>query len=144
MNFDLAEIDTKTLSDSGKDMIVKHIGLDKPVLAKNGKPVALTLLGPDSDVYRQQTRLQVKKRLDRATDTKSLGSIDLEEADNDGLNLLVACTVGWKNVFDTAGKPVEFSKDAARELYTKYPVIREQADGFVVDRVRFIAASSES
>ena len=144
MNFDFAEIDTKTLSDSGKDMIVKHIGLDKPLLAKNGEPVAITLLGPDSDVYREQSRIQVKKRINRSTDLKSLSEIDLAEADRDGLDLVVACTIGWKNVFDTDGKPVKFTKEAALELYTKYPVIREQADAFIVDRVRFIKASSEA
>ena len=144
MNFDLAEIDTKSLSDSGVDMVVHKIGTLEPLLAKNGKPVSITLLGPDSDVYRDQSRVQVKKRLSRTTDVKSLSEIDLVEADQDALNLIVACTVGWKNVLNTDGKPVEFSKEAVRELYEKYPVVREQADAFIVDRMRFIKASSEN
>lgn len=142
MNLDFAEIDTKTLSDTGVDMVVTKVGTREPLLAKNGKPVAITLLGPDSDVYREQSRVQVKKRLSRTTDVKSLSEIDLVEADQDALNLIVACTVGWKNVFNTEGKAVEFSKEAIRELYEKYPVVREQADAFIVDRMRFIKASS--
>lgn len=144
MKFDLDAIDTKTLADEGVDMVVKKIGSDEPLLARNNKPVTLTLLGPDSDVYREQTRAQVRKRLLRTTNKPGGGfsELDLLEADGDALDLMVACTVGWKNVLDTDGKPVEFSRDAVRALYTGYPVVREQADAFIVDRTRFIKASS--
>lgn len=142
MKFDLDAIDTKTLADEGVDMVVMKYGSDEPLLARNKQPVTLTLLGPDSDVYREQTRVQVKKRIARSANVKSVNEVDLVEAENDALELMVACTVGWKNLFDTDGKPVEFNKDAVRLLYTAYPVIREQVDTFIVDRARFIKASS--
>lgn len=144
MNFDLAAIDTKSLSDSGVDMTVKKLNSDEPLLAKNGKPVAITVLGPDSEVYRSYTRKQVQKRLARSNDVKKLATLDLEEADAEALELMVSCTVGWKNVFDTDGKEIAFTKDAARALYEAYPIVREQVDLFIVDRTHFIKASSEN
>lgn len=142
MKFDLDEIDTKTLADEGVDMVVKKLNSDEPLLAKNGKPVAITLLGPDSDIYRDHTRAQVKRRISRANNAASLKDFDLDEVEQEALALMVSCTVGWKNVLDPTGKDIEFSKDAARALYTAYPVVREQVDSFIVDRARFIKASS--
>lgn len=144
MNFDLAPIDTKTLSEEGVDMIVKLMGSDEPLLAKNGKAVALKLLGPDSAVYRDISRAQLKKRLTRSTDAKKLNDLDFDEVDADGLELITACVVGWSNVFDTEGKEIPCTKENARKLFEGYPVLREQVDAFVATRTHFIKASPRS
>ncbi len=144
MNFDLASIDTKTLSEEGVDMIVKLMGSDEPLVARNGKPVAVKLLGPDSEVYRDISRAQLKKRLTRTSDAKKLNELDFAEVDADGLELITACVVGWSNVFDTDGKEIPCTKENARKLLEGYPVLREQVDVFVATRTHFIKASPRS
>lgn len=144
MNFDLAEIDTKTLSDKGVDMVVTKLNSDEPLLAKNGKPVTIIVLGPDSDVYRDISRTQVKKRLRQQADNKKIGDIDLEDIESEALAMMVSCTVGWKNVLDLEGKEIPFTAEGARSLYSNYPIVREQVDAFVVNRAHFIKASSVS
>ena len=141
MQFDLAAIDTKTLSDSGVDMVIKGFESSEPLLAKNGKAIAITLLGPDSAAYREFTRAQVRRRLTRMNDIAKANDIDLEEIERDTLNLLVSCTLGWKNVLDTDGNDIPFNAENVRKLYTSYPIVREQVDSFVSSRVNFLKAS---
>ena len=47
------------------------------------------------------------------------------------LDLLVAATTGWDNVFDGEGKPLPFSKDNCRKIYEGSSIIRNQVDEFV-------------
>lgn len=141
MNFDLDAIDTKSLSDAGVDMPVKRMNTDEPLIAKNGKPVSIKLLGPDSDMYREFTRRQVQKRFAKASDTKSLDKIDFEEVESDTLDLLSSCTIGWSNVLDKDGNEIAFTRETARVLYANYPVLREQVDSFVANRANFLRAS---
>lgn len=143
MKFDLDAIDTKTLADEGVFMVVKRIGVDAPLIARNGQPVRLRLLGPDSDRYRAISRRQIQKRLRRYEAGKPQ-EIDLDEAEKDTLDILVACTIGWENVFTPEGNEVPFSEAAALALYTSYPVLREQVDGFATSRANFTKASSGS
>jgi hypothetical protein len=68
MKFDLPQIDTKSLADTGVLMTVKQFDGDEPLIAKNGEPVRIRLRGPDSDVYREFSRKQIQKRFARGND----------------------------------------------------------------------------
>lgn len=144
MQFDLAQVDTKTLAETGVDMPVKSLD-GKPLIARNGEPVAITLLGSDSTKYRALTRVQVRKRMEQMAVGKNsvLTEADMDETDRDVLDVLVACTIGWKNVLDTSGQPIEFTEDNLRKLYGAYPVVREQAETFISTRANFIRPSSQ-
>jgi hypothetical protein len=74
-------------------------------------------------------------------DIAKANDIDLEEIERDTLNLLVSCTLGWKNVLDTDGNDIPFNAENVRKLYTSYPIVREQVDSFVSSRVNFLKAS---
>lgn len=142
MQFDLPQVDTRTLSESGVDMPVKSLQ-GEPLLARNGKPIAIRLLGPDSGKYRALTRAQVRKRMAQMSDGKvSLTEEQFEEADRDIMDILAACTVGWSNVLDTDGTEIAFSEENVRKLYANYPVVREQVDTFLANRANFLPASS--
>lgn len=143
MQFDLDAIDTKTLADEGVLMTVKKVGSSDPLIARNGQPVKLRILGPDSDRYREISRRQIQKRLRRYEGGKQQ-EIDIEEAESDALDILVGCTVGWENFFTPEGNEIQFSESAARILYAKYPVLREQVDQFASSRQNFMKASSGS
>ncbi|CAB4130458.1 hypothetical protein UFOVP119_82 [uncultured Caudovirales phage] len=142
MNFDLDGIDTKTLSDSGVKMQVMKFGTSEPLKARNGGLVMLTVRGPDSDTYRQYTRAQVNKRLQRQADERKAREVDFDEVDTDSLTLLVNSTMGWENVLDTDGNPIPFTKENCTALYRNYPVLREQVDAFISNRANFLKASS--
>lgn len=144
MQFDLAQVDTKTLSEAGVDMPVRNIK-GEPLIARNGKPITIKLLGPDSNKYRALTRAQVRKRLTQMADGKpTLSDAEFDETERDLLDVLVACTLSWDNVLDTDGKLIAHSDDAALNLYLNYPVIREQVDGFLSSRANFLQASSQA
>jgi hypothetical protein len=138
MDFDFKGMDTKTLSEEGVDMPVRSMG-GKPLRDKHDKPVTIKLLGPDSMVYRKANRDMVRKRVRANAVGETETSFDDEDAEN--ISLLARLTVGWSGVNDPKGDPIPFSYDAAVQLYTRYPVIRDQVDLFVANRGNFISAS---
>lgn len=138
--FDLDLIDTKTRSETGASMTVK--GLDgTPLVNSRGKPVEITVKGPDSADYVRLVRHQIKKRMARSgapTDEQ------LAEDEGDLIELLVTCTLGWNGILDKGNQePVLFTPDACRKLYRDFPVIRDQVDSFIANRANFTLASSK-
>lgn len=142
MDFDFASIDTKTRADAGVPMPVLRLD-GTPLTDRDGNAVTITVLGADSDRYRAMTRAQVKRRLERLADSSGKPTAgDVEAADAESLDVLVAVTTGWENVRTPEGSPIDCTPDAARALYTRYPVIAEQVDRFVGRRENFLLASS--
>lgn len=140
MDIALPAIDTRTNADAGVKM---------PVILPNGQtymqadgktPVSLTLLGADSQVYRDASLAMARKRVERR---QNQGTIEeqMAEAEADAVSLLVAATNGWDGVIDSKGKPVPLTPEAARALFVKYPAIRDQAEAFVNTRANFTPRS---
>lgn len=138
MDFNLPGMDTRTLSEAGIDMQVKSLQGDI-LKDKDGKPVTLKLLGPDSDKYRSMTRAQVRKRFSRMSSADAKDTFAEDEAD--ALEILVACTVGWSGILTTKGEAIPCSPDTVRALYQTFPAIRDQADVFMASRANFTKAS---
>lgn len=139
MDFNLPGMDTRTLSEAGVDMQVKSLQGDI-LKDKDGKPVTLKLLGPDSDKYRALTRAQVRKRFQRASSPDVARDTYVED-EADALEIMVACTVGWSGILTTKGEPIPCTPDTVRALYTNFPAIRDQADVFMASRANFTKAS---
>lgn len=138
----LAHFNTRTKSESGvpfhlttpdgaKAYIQDAAGVDHPV--------RLILMGKDSKTYRKHYSL-IQTKLGENMRAGKTGFADDEARDLD-LDLYSACTVGWENMLDESGEPIEFSQTKARELYADYPVIYEQVIRFVSDRANFLMAS---
>ena len=92
--FDLDAIDTKSRSEGGASMTVKTLD-GKPLLNSAGEAVTIKVRGPDSTIYSQLVRAQVKKRMARSgmpTEEQSL------EDEADLIELLVNCTIGWSGI----------------------------------------------
>jgi hypothetical protein len=143
--FDLDAIDTKSRSEAGVAMTVKKLD-GSPLLNSRGGFVQIMLRGPDSTIYSQLVRAQVKKRMARSgipTEEQSL------EDEADLIDLLASCTVGWSGVLkkpsddEAEAGAVTFSADACRDLYRAFPVIRDQVDAFIANRANFTLASSK-
>jgi hypothetical protein len=142
MNFDFAQIDTRKHSETGMALTIRKP--DGSVLNdSDGNPVSIMLLGPDSSKYRQVTRDSVRKRLAQraAGNAAPVSDADIEEAERDAIELLVACTVSWQGVRTPQGEVIPCTPDNARALYVGYPVVREQAESFIANRVHFTPAS---
>lgn len=147
VSFDLPEVDTKTLSDSGVVMPIRSIATGEPMFNRHGTPVTLKLLGPDSSVYRIESRQALRDHLDKLADFEKLDKNaravrEAEATEEAARRILIKMTVGWTGIVNEAGEEIGFSQEAAASLYEQFPAIREQADAFINDRVRFLRASS--
>jgi hypothetical protein len=89
------------------------------------------LIGAESAEF-----IKLKHRMENVQ-AKRRGRQTSEMEEADGLDLLAACTKDWKGI-ENAGKPVPFSREAARELYKAYPSLRAQVDRAIMDRAAFL------
>ena len=111
------------------------------VYEDSGQPmgICLTLGGPDSETYRAAERRNHDARLERLRKNQP---ITAEVAENWQLDLLVACTLGWRFAPPAvrAGETgPEFTPLNLRALYEVYPEISEQVNRFIGQRRNFRA-----
>lgn len=132
LGFDLFAVDTVAASERGAWMTIKTTD-GSPLLSRDGKPVRLRLLGRHSQRYKLDVR--------EATTSMARKGIDQDAMEARTIKSLANATLGWDEVNDKSGKPREFSVEAASEMYTAYPFIREQADRFIGDLDNFTSAS---
>lgn len=132
---DIAAFDTVAASNKGAEIELKHPVTMEPLGA------FVTVLGKDSDIFRQAFRRKVNAKLARDAMAKKRGKDveppTVEDSEADGLDLLVACTTGWRGLTD-GGEPLEYSPEAARNLYTRAPWIRLQVDEAIGDLANFM------
>lgn len=133
---DLGTLDFQTTANDGARLDLRHPTTNAPTGAW------LQLLGTDSDAYRAAQRAQQRDRMKQIARTRRLG-VTPEEIETEALNLLVVATVGLGG-FKKDGAELQFSADAARDLYKRHIWIREQADEFINDRANFLPKSASS
>ena len=137
---DLAKFDTRKTASEGVAMVVRHPQTDEPLVdEKSGRPVTITLLGEDSDVYKQVSHRSSDERLKKRV-KKGRIEIRTAEIERDALEVLVACTKDWDGIV-LDGQGLEFTPDNARKLYTRIPFVRDQAAEFINDRANFLGNS---
>jgi hypothetical protein len=127
---DLGSLDTCEASEMGAVLEVMHPTDNTPLGIK------ITLAGADSDVYRKTVNKSVNKRVQRMKPGQSL-PFTAEEQEENGLALLAACTLAWDGVV-VDGEALPCSKENAKELYRRFPWLREQVDMFIGDRSNFL------
>jgi hypothetical protein len=126
MTYSLDQLNTAKAADEGKWLELEH-----PV---SGEPLDmhLKLLGSDSDAYKKTMRKQQDRHL-----KKGLRKLTSEQVEADSTELIVSCTVDWKNMQEN-GDDLEFTKENVRRVYKTYDFVREQAREFVEDRSNFL------
>jgi hypothetical protein len=128
---DLQLLDSVALANSGEKLVLLHPSTEEEL------DITITLMGSDSDEY----RTTIKKRFEQAqrqqAKSKKGNEIDLDEAEDKSRDLLAKMTLSWENV-EEAGKKVSCTFESAKDLYKKYPWIREQVEKFISDRSNFI------
>lgn len=83
----------------------------------------ITVLGVDSSTWRN-TLVQAQR-----------GAVETGEMMEPN-EVLARCTVGWRGL-TLKGKPVPFTKEAAKALYINAPYIADQVDQFMGKRKNF-------
>lgn len=134
---DLTALDTVGAANRGAELQLKHPLTQEPLDA------FITILGRDSDTFQQAFRRKVNARAAREAITRKRGRDveppTLEDHEADALDLIVACTTGWRGL-SQGSDPLDFSADAARTLYTSHPWIKAQVDAAMSDLAVFMKA----
>jgi len=128
---DLGNLDTVETAEKGATLEVMHPTDNVPL------GIAITLAGADSDLYQKTQNRTINKRAKRFRPGQSL-SFTVEEQEENTLNLLATCTLGWEGVV-VDGEPLPYSKENAKELYRRFRWLREQVDAFIGDRANFLS-----
>lgn len=126
MTISLDQLNTSKAADEGVWM-----ELDHPV---TGEPIDmhLKLLGSDSETYKKTLRKQQDRHL-----KKGIRNLRSEQVEADTIELLVNCTVDWRNV-EEHGEEISCTKENIRHVYKSYDFVKEQARDFVEDRSNFL------
>lgn len=101
--------------------------------------VFILMAGVDSAIWRKQKRKQTAEIM-QAARAKTDGELDYDRMDIDAL---VEATIGWRGIV-AGGKPYEFSKENALQLYSKSPGIVSQLLDFVANKRNFTKGWSMS
>lgn len=129
---DINSFDTVTRANEGAPCVLKDIKTGKPTNA------IIVLRGMDSDDFQ---RIKADRARDMAARRESGNYAELtqEEKDELAVETLARMTVGWEGL-SAGGAPMPFSLPAARDLYRRFPAIREQVNVFIADRANFLLA----
>lgn len=85
----------------------------------------ITLVGVDSNTFQEAQRRSFDARVAKADAT-----VTKKDLDDEGCGILADCTRSWR-LKDDDGKDIPFSREAALELYTAYPRIKDQVNAFI-------------
>jgi hypothetical protein len=114
-------------------------GLDINIKDPNGKPMGLTIkiAGPDSSRQRRALERMAAERLAQE-DPAPLSPAELYERQTRGLAI---ATISW-TPFKLDGKILQYSEEAAYDLYNRFPFIRDQVADRAGRRSAFFALSN--
>lgn len=127
MDFD--KLDVNAAASKGAEVRLKHPVTNLPI------DVWVTVIGQDSDEWLAMADESARKALEAPSDTPIQER--LEQTRKDNIERLAKATKGWRGV-DLGGKPVPFSVNAARDMYTRFTWMRDQVDQAIANRGNFL------
>lgn len=134
---DLAQLDTTEACNKGH-----RFELISPA-DKTGTGIFITVLGKDSDVFREAIREQSDADNRRAADLRSRGLppavVSSAQRDANDTDLLVVATVSWEGMV-LNGQPVEFNPANVKMIYTRFHWMRKQVDDHIGDVASFMTS----
>jgi hypothetical protein len=109
---------------------------------RTGNPtdIEFKLAGPDSQTYRNAERDVLKMRSARL---RNNGDDSVAFTDEEKVELVAPCVLDWRNL-EEGGQPVPYSRDAARRVLTRYPIILRQLDAIIGDARNFLREVTEN
>lgn len=139
MSFDLDRPSAAQACDAGSVFEPVFPGTD------TGIGATITVRGPRSQAVREYARQQYAKNQAREQAARKAGKFhevtpELDEIDESLTEMALAYTIGWSGMVK-AGKPLPYSDEAARDLYTAHPWMREQVIAEGQDLGKFVGPS---
>lgn len=149
-SLDLDSLDTGAACDKGAEIELKHPTTNAPL------GIFVTILGKDSQAFREHVKQDVNERIRRealATKRgKDIAPPTAEEAEDKATELLVVCTLGWRQRVDVAegetekfkptitykGEELAFNVPNAKTIYSNLLWFRRQVDEAIGDLENFI------
>ncbi len=133
---DLTQLDTRKAANEGRELVIVDpaTGLDTDI--------KILLAGQDSDIFQKLDRKASRERFKRLKQGRQL-NLTPEEIEDEQLQMLVACTLGWSDLLEN-GQPVTFSATEAKRIYRNYPIIRRQVAAFIGAEANFLSESPTS
>lgn len=142
---DLLSLNLGEAANAGAPMTLLHPKHRTPLIAADGQPISINLLGRDSDAFIAADREAKARNYENISEGAKLSPAELE------LNFskaLARCTTHWHGIpqhwIDNSGSaaPAVCNYENALKLYENRGVkwVREQADKFVSDRANFMSA----
>ena len=105
--------------------------------------IIITVTGKDGDAFREAVQENLDAYNRRAQLARQRGkplpSQSQAEQEEEGIDLLVVCTLGWQNMV-VDGKELEFNVPNAKAVYRRFPWIRKQVDDAIGDIEGFLKA----
>lgn len=132
---DLSKYNVEKMAEQGAWLDLESPEDGTPLKTDDGKPVRIKLLGTDSKAWREKNRQNQRDRIAQMARRKSR-DIDYTVSDEQACEMLSVCTIAWEGIVEE-GETVEFSQEAAKDIYMRYIWIREQVDMFIGDRANF-------
>lgn len=135
----LASFSTQTACDKGFELELRQPVTNAPT------GVFITVLGKDSKVFKDHIRAKGNERLRRDLMSRNRGkeaeALTMERLEAETIELLVACTTGWRTADGsplTMGEAVmEFNEANCRLVYAE-TWIRDQVDEAIGDLGNFL------
>lgn len=132
---DLSTLDTGAACDKGCEIELLHPITRAPLSQY------ISVVGKDSKLFREHVARtsNVERRALLASQRRAqpYEGKSFETQQEEGTELLAACTTGWRNLF-YKGSEFPFSNDNARKLYAEQIWIRAQVDAAIVDVENFM------
>jgi hypothetical protein len=136
MDFDI--FDTSTKANEGVEIAINRA---------DGEPSGLfiTVKGMDSEEYRHEQDVQARRRMKKiAQKGRAATDAIADDTRENSLDLVVTCSASWRH---ESGAPMPFDigkdKAKARAFYEKYPLVWDQVQVAIADRVNFTKASAK-
>lgn len=142
MNEASALVATGYRRGSIKDLPSAEIQVKGP----DGNPTGMVveLAGPEHPKRKQIEFAQQRKIRSQLQKTGKLELADPADDEQDGIEKLAGCTLGWKLYLDEAGKEIPFSTAEAQSSYALEPWLRNQLLTALNERERFIKSSAKA
>jgi hypothetical protein len=124
----LSQFDTVESANAGMEVELKDIKTSKP------SGFFIKILGTDSEVYQD-----LKYQRSREAALRPDGYVQSpEEYRALTIDTLSSCTVGWRGLIGEDEKEIPHTKQGARDLYARFPAIRDQINVAIADRANFV------
>jgi hypothetical protein len=132
---DISLLDTIANSNAGEKVYLVHPATSEPFTNADGSPMYITVLGQDSDKWRDNRHTI----LDRRNALKK-SKVPAKEIDMTLINSLAAITSGWS--ITLGGQQPSCTPDNVRAVYVKYPWVMRQIQAYFDDESNFSKVSS--